>query len=104
MKFKYLVIIVVLLFQASLSYSQESLRLSLMDARAYALEYNKTMKNSNFAIDKAQYALREAISAGLPQINASADYSNALGAKISIRFRKGCRQPKLTLSLKAICT
>lgn len=89
MKFKYLVIIVVLLFQASLSYSQESLRLSLMDARAYALEYNKTMKNSNFAIDKAQYALREAISAGLPQINASADYSNALGAKISIRFQEG---------------
>jgi outer membrane protein len=80
---------VVLLFQASLSYSQESLRLSLMDARAYALEYNKTMKNSNFAIDKAQYALREAISAGLPQINASADYSNALGAKISIRFQEG---------------
>jgi outer membrane protein len=60
-----------------------------MDARAYALEYNKTMKNSNFAIDKAQYALREAISAGLPQINASADYSNALGAKISIRFQEG---------------
>jgi outer membrane protein len=89
MKFKYLVIIVVLLFQASLSYSQESLRLSLMDARAYALEYNKTMKNSNFAIDKAQYALREEISAGLPQINASADYSNALGAKISIRFQEG---------------
>jgi len=89
MKFKYLVIIVVLLFQASLSYSQELLRLSLMDARAYALEYNKTMKNSNFAIDKAQYALREAISAGLPQINASADYSNALGAKISIRFQEG---------------
>jgi hypothetical protein len=58
MKFKYLVIIVVLLFQASLSYSQESLRLSLMDARAYALEYNKTMKNSNFAIDKACNRIR----------------------------------------------
>ena len=53
MKFKYLVIIVVLLFQASLSYSQESLRLSLMDARAYALEYNKTMKTQILLLTSA---------------------------------------------------
>lgn len=45
--------------------------------------------NSAYAVDKSQQALREAIANGLPQLEASADYSNALGAKISIRFQEG---------------
>ncbi|MDD3742952.1 MAG: TolC family protein, partial [Lentimicrobiaceae bacterium] len=66
--------------------AQERLTLSLQQARQTALEYNKTMSNADLARDKATYAVREAIANGLPQVNATADYSNALGAKMSIRF------------------
>ncbi len=69
--------------------AQQKLVLDLGAARKYALEYNKNMKNADYATDKAQYALREAIANGLPQLNATMDYSNALGAIITIRFAEG---------------
>jgi len=68
--------------------AQQKLILSLESARKHALDHNKNMLNADFAMEKAQLAVREAIANGLPQINASMDYSNALGAKISIRFNE----------------
>jgi outer membrane protein TolC len=69
-----------------ISGAQEKLELDLKAAVSYALEYNKTLKNSGLAIDMAQERLRETIAAGLPQVAGTMDYSNAMGAKISIRF------------------
>jgi outer membrane protein len=66
--------------------AQEKLVLDLKGAISHALEYNKTLKNSGLAIDQSQERLKEAIANGLPQISGAIDYSNALGAKISIRF------------------
>jgi outer membrane protein len=66
--------------------AQEKLTLSVQDACNYALQHNLTLKNSTYAIDKSQQSVREAIAAGLPQIAATLDYSNALGAEMSIRF------------------
>lgn len=66
--------------------AQEKLVLDLQGARDHALKYNKTLKNSGFAVDQSAERLREAIAAGLPQVAGTMDYSNALGAKISIRF------------------
>ncbi len=40
------------------------------------------------AVDKAQYAIKEAISAGLPQVSSTINYTNALGAVISIKFNE----------------
>ena len=88
MKFKN-VILLLLLLQSQWIVAQESLVLDLESARQHALEHNNSIINSGLAIDKAQLALREAIANGLPQVNASMDYSNALGAKISIRFAEG---------------
>jgi outer membrane protein len=68
--------------------AQQKLILNLESARKHALEHNKNMLNADFAMEKAQLAVREAIANGLPQLNASMDYSNALGAKISIRFNE----------------
>ncbi len=68
--------------------AQQKLILSLESARKHALDHNKYMQNADFAMEKSQLAVREAIANGLPQINASMDYSNALGAKISIRFNE----------------
>jgi outer membrane protein len=83
------VILLLILFQFHWLSAQQKLILDLEAARSYALEHNKAMKNAGYAITKAEYALREAIANGLPQVNASADYSNALGAVISIRFAEG---------------
>jgi outer membrane protein len=66
--------------------AQDKLVLDVSAAREHALLYNRNIKNSGLAIDQSQERLREAISAGLPQVNASADYSNAMGAQISIQF------------------
>ncbi len=66
--------------------SQEVLTLDLTTAKEHALNYNRTIKSSGLAVDKSQEALWATIAAGLPQINAKTDYSNAMGAKISIQF------------------
>jgi len=71
---------------ASALQASQPLILDLSKARSYALEHNKNLKSAGYALDKSQLAVREAIANGLPQVNASMDYSNALGAKISIRF------------------
>jgi outer membrane protein TolC len=75
-----------LLGSAGLLQAQQKLTLDLDGARKQAMEHNKTILNSNLARDKAELALRETIANGLPQLNAAVDYSNALGAKMSIRF------------------
>ncbi|HMM10783.1 MAG TPA: TolC family protein [Bacteroidales bacterium] len=61
---------------------------SLAEAKGFALEHNRNMKAAGLAITKSEMMLREAIANGLPQIAANADYSNALGAKIVIRFNE----------------
>ncbi len=78
-----------LLLLATISEAQQQLNLSLQEARNYALEHNRSRLNADLAVDKAEKALWEAIANGLPQMEASADYSNALGAVISIRFQEG---------------
>ncbi len=75
-----------LMFGVWTGMAQENLVFDLEGAKQQAIQYNKTLKNSAMAIDKAQYQLKEAISAGLPQVSSALDYSNAMGAKLSIRF------------------
>ncbi|MGC9353500.1 MAG: TolC family protein [Mariniphaga sp.] len=78
-------------------YSQEELSLDLEAAKEHALQYNRTIKNSGLAIDQSQEQLWAAIAAGLPQINATADYSNALGAEISIQFDENMPPTKIPI-------
>lgn len=68
--------------------AKQPLTLSMQQAVDHALVYNRTMINSGLAVDKAQHAVKEAIANGLPQLNASVDYNNALGANMSIRFNE----------------
>lgn len=76
----------VLLFGVLSLQAQEPIVLSLDSAVNYAIEHNKTLINSKFAIDKSSEKIKEAISQGLPQINASLDYSNFLGAEASLQL------------------
>jgi outer membrane protein TolC len=66
--------------------AQEPLVLSLDSAINYSINHNKTLINSKFAIDKSSQKIRETISKGLPQINATIDYSNFLGAEASLQL------------------
>jgi len=77
--------------------AQEKLSLDLEAAKEHALNYNRTIKNSGLAIDHSQEQLWAAISAGLPQINATADYSNAMGAEISIQFDENMPPSKIPI-------
>lgn len=66
--------------------SQTELALTLDEARQYAIEYNKMLKNANLAVDAAEKQLWETISSGLPRVDAAMDYTNFLGAQINIKF------------------
>lgn len=86
MKTNLFFLMMLVLFFGRTAGAQEKLTLSLDAAKVYALNYNKTMINSGLSVDQSQEKLREAIAAGLPQVNATTDYTNAMGAKISIQF------------------
>lgn len=62
------------------------MQLTLKQAQDYALEYNKNVKNAKLDVDAAQKKVWESIASGLPQIDAKADYSNYLGASMTIQF------------------
>jgi outer membrane protein len=79
--------------------SQEPIVLSLDSAVSFAIRHNKTLINSRYAIDKSSQKIREALAAGLPQINATLDYSNYLGADLSLLGQKIPLDP--TSNLKA---
>lgn len=66
--------------------SQDKLSLDLEGAINYALENNLSIKNAGLDIEEASEKVKETLAAGLPQLNASVDYSNFLGAEIELRF------------------
>ena len=61
----------------------KSLHLSLTEAQAYAVQNNKNVWNAGLSVSEAQKKTWEVISAGLPQVNATVDYSNMMGFKMS---------------------
>ncbi len=66
--------------------AQKPMTLTLDSAVNYAIEHNKTLVSSKFAIDKSSQKIKEAISSGLPQIDASLDYTSFLGAEATLQF------------------
>ena len=62
--------------------AQEELSLNLQEAQQYAIKYNKTLKNAELAVTAAQQQVWESVATGLPQVDASVDYNNFLGAEI----------------------
>jgi len=79
-------IIALLLLFGYQANAQEPLSLSLDGAVSYAINHNKTLINSKFAIDKSRQKIKETIAQGLPQINTSVDYTNFLGAEASLQL------------------
>jgi outer membrane protein TolC len=63
---------------------QESLQLTLKEAQEHAIVNNKNIQNAGLAVSQAQKKVWETISAGLPQVNATLDYQNMMGFKMSL--------------------
>lgn len=84
-------------FVSGMAMGQETLTLDLETAKRHALEYNRTLKNSELAIDQSREKLWETIAAGLPQVSAAADYSNAMGAEISIQFDENMEPSRIPI-------
>jgi outer membrane protein TolC len=59
--------------------AQQSVSLSLEQAKEHAIEYNRTLLKAGIAIEDAQESLWQAISAGLPKVDVKVDYTNYLG-------------------------
>ncbi len=65
-------------------HAQNIVELSLDSAVNYAVVHNKILNNSRYANDKSSQKIKETISQGLPQISASLDYNNFLGAEAEL--------------------
>jgi len=87
-KSKIIIIGLMSLFWAA-SFGQEKLSLSLDEAVTYAIQYNKLIKNADLAILEAQKKINETIFSGLPQVDATIDYSNFMGAEMELSFAGG---------------
>lgn len=69
--------------------AQTEMHLSLDSARHYALEHNRNLLNAGLAIDEAEARLKETIAQGLPQVNATVDYSNFFGSTATLGAMPG---------------
>ena len=105
-RLKQFILSVVLFSVAGMGFAQETneqaLRLSLKEAQDYALQNNKTVQNSGLAVSEAQKKVWEVISMGLPQVNATLDYTNMLGFKMNLFGQSIPLEP--TSSLQATVT
>lgn len=59
-------------------------KFSLQEAQSYALDNSYTVKGSDYDLKVAKKKVWEAISTGLPQVSASADYSKNLDIAVSL--------------------
>lgn len=74
-------ILLLLTFTNGLIIAQENsgeMKLSLADAQEYALQHNKMVQSAKLDVEAAKLAIWETVSAGLPQLNASAGFTDNL--------------------------
>jgi outer membrane protein TolC len=62
-----------------------ALSFTLEQAKEHAVKYNRTLQKAGIAVEEAHEALWQAISAGLPKVDATVDYSNYLGFNMSLQ-------------------
>lgn len=83
---KKIILIIQLLIFPVIFYAQnekKTLVLSIKEAQEYAVENNKTLKNSYYDVEIAKRQLWQTIAKGLPQVSGSIDYTNYFNYSIS---------------------
>ncbi|MDA3928608.1 MAG: TolC family protein [Prolixibacteraceae bacterium] len=78
-----------LLLFTIVSQGQEKLQLSLSEAQNYAIEHNKTIQSARLDISLSERKLKETKAQGLPQIEASLDWTTYFGYEMEFSFGTG---------------
>ena len=79
----------------------KTLRLSLSEAEQFAVEHNKTMRNAELDVKKAELEHWKTLSTMLPQVKAGFDYQNMLGYTMNMGGFSIPLNPNGTFSLTA---
>ena len=87
MKGKKILVLTSCLIVSLATFSQEKLQLSLADAKAYALAYNRTLQTSDLAVQKAEAAKWQAIASMLPHVDAALGYNNFMGYEMKFNIQ-----------------
>jgi len=82
-KLQFLLLMLILLTAGGVV-AQDTLRFSLEEAKAYALENSYTIRNSSLDVAAARKKVWETIATGLPQVKGSASYTNFLNLPVSL--------------------
>lgn len=82
-------VLAVFMLNSYSAYSQDTISISLDSAVNYALLNNKTLLNAGYAAQKAHAKIWETAAAGLPQMSASVNYNNYLGAEAELHLAEG---------------
>lgn len=80
--------------------AQERISLSLEEAQQYAVDHNRTLANASIDVQKAQASRWQAIAAMLPQVTASASYSNMMGYKMDLGAMQLSMPPYATFNVQ----
>ncbi|MBQ1835717.1 MAG: TolC family protein, partial [Paludibacteraceae bacterium] len=81
-----------------------NLRVSLEEAKQYAISHNHTMQNATYAEKKAEAQKWQIISTMLPQVTLGYDYNNFLGNEIELMGQKIEMNPTGTFTATASMT
>ena len=84
--------------------ASSNLRISLEQAKQYAISHNHTMQNATYAEKKAEAQKWQTISTMLPQVTLGYDYNNFLGNEIELMGQKIEMNPTGTFTATASMT
>lgn len=84
--------------------AQETMQFSLDEAKSFAMEHNKSLKNAKIDTEIAKKSVWEAISTGLPQVSASFDYTNFFNYEFDFSFGGGGMTPEQVTSFESQLT
>lgn len=86
---------------AGQSAGQEEMRLSLSEARAYAVKNNRTLQNSDIEVRKAHAARWQTIAQMLPQVDGKLDYQSMCGYEMDFGGMSIPMNPTGTIGITA---
>ena len=86
--------------QASAQDRPARMAFSLAEAQQYAIEHNRTLANASIDIQKAQASRWQTIAGMLPQVTASASYSNMMGYKMDLGAMQISMPPYATFNIQ----
>ncbi len=84
---------------ASAQERPDKVALTLQQAQEYALQHNNTLKNASIDIQRAEAGKWQVISSMLPQVSASADYSNYFGYTMDFGAMSIAMPPYVSLGI-----